>query len=71
MARSKRKKQPLSPADMQARLASLRRKLHQLEVDFGMGLFENNPKNYESLVTQMQDEIRVLEADLQQPKVSS
>ncbi|MGH7281069.1 MAG: hypothetical protein ACRELY_06065 [Polyangiaceae bacterium] len=71
MARSKPKKQPLSPADMHARLASLRRQLYQLEVDFGMGLFENNPKDYESLVTQMQDEIRVLEASLQQPKVPS
>lgn len=56
---------------MQARLASLRRRLYQLEVDFGMGLFENNPKDYESLVIQMQDEIRVLEASLQQPKVPS
>jgi hypothetical protein len=36
-----------------------------------MGLFENKPEDYESLVTQMQDEIRVLEASLQQPKVPS
>ena len=71
MARSKHKKQPLSPADMQARLASLKRRLYQLEVDSAMGLFENNSKDYESLVTQMQDEIRVLEASLQQSKVPS
>jgi predicted mannosyl-3-phosphoglycerate phosphatase (HAD superfamily) len=70
MARSS-EKQPLSPADMQARLASLRTQLYQLEVDFGMGLFEKNPKDFESLATGMQDEIRVLEASLQLSKVPS
>lgn len=58
-------KQPLSPADMQARLDSLRRQLYQLEVDFGMGLFEKDPSGYEALVTPMEAEIRVLEAALQ------
>jgi hypothetical protein len=71
MARRKLTKQPLSPADVQARLASLRRQVAQLEVDFGSGLFENKPEDYESLVTEMQDEIRVLEARLQQPKLPS
>lgn len=65
MARRERTKQPLFPADMRARLASLRRQLDQLEVDFGMGLFEKNPADYEALVTEIQDEIRLLEASLQ------
>ena len=54
---------------MQARLASLRRQVAQLEVDFGMGLFEDKLDDYESLATEMQDEIRALEASLQQPEL--
>ena len=42
---------------MQARLASLRRQVAQLEVDFGMGLFENKLEleDHESLVTEMKE----------------
>jgi hypothetical protein len=52
---------------MQARLASLRRQLYQLEVDFAMGLFERSPDDYTSFASQLQNEIRVLEASLPPP----